>query len=222
VGKLMGRALVLVVGAGMLAAVVLGLRARSSDGRPGDDAPAQGNGGSVVTVSSRPAAWIVLEAEDAEELEPPVRLAEGVEGASGGRCCYLGPEKVNERPETAQYTKGYAQAAHPGYARIRFGAPTTAVYVVWVRVRWSDDCGDSLDVVLDGTYLGTIQGNADKENPRWIWLRVGGPRDPVTRRLGQGTEHTVTLCNREDDLYFDQVLLVDADSPVEPVGIVAP
>ncbi|MFH0910172.1 MAG: hypothetical protein V1918_01495 [Planctomycetota bacterium] len=173
-------------------------------------------------LSPIPSVRILLEAEEAEEIESPVSIADDVPDASKGRCCYLGPEKVNEKPETAQYKKGYPGAEHPGYARLSFLAPETADYTVWVRVRWSDDCGDSLDVAVDDAFWGTVQGNASKYEPRWIWLRVGSPRMPLTRRFIKGTRHVLALCNREDDLYFDQVLLVDAGYDVDPVGIERP
>lgn len=173
----------------------------------------------IVMISDTPRARILLEAEDVDEIELPVSIATGIEGASHGKCCYLGPEKVNEKKETAQYKKGYPEALYPGYASVSFKVPETAEYTAWVRVRWSDECGDSLDIALDGKFLGTVQGNSDKKNPRWIWLQLGTARIPLTARLEAGSTHTLTLANREDDLYFDQVLLLDKNQPVEPVGV---
>jgi hypothetical protein len=182
-------------------------------------------GGEVNIIQTEPAARIVLEAEAAAvdgAIEPPVQVREGVEGASGDACCYIGPEKVNETEEIRQYERGYPNAAAPGYARLAFTAPETGNYRVWLRVRWSDDCGDSLDVVVDGRFLGTVQGNADKDNPRWMWLPLGRAQAPITVHLEAGKEHALTLANREDDLWFDQILLVDAEAVVEPVGILEP
>lgn len=184
--------------------------------------PAADDGGEIRILESGPAARILLEQEADARVEPPVRVVMDVPGASGGRCFYLGPEKVNELPETRQYQKGYPEATHPGFARWSFRSPQTANYRIWVRVRWSDDCGDSLDVAVNGAFIGTVQGNADPDEPRWIWLSLGSRNLPLTVHLPADKEHTLTLANREDDLHFDQVLLVEESSPFEPVGVQKP
>jgi hypothetical protein len=178
-------------------------------------------GPAVRIIKPARAPRLVLEAEEADAVEPPVRIVADVEGASHGRAAYLGPEKVNESATIRQYNKGYDGASHPGFARWSFVPETSGNYRIWVRVRWSDDCGDSLDVAVDGTYRGTVQGNADKENPRWDWRPLGSDRAPVTVHLEAGRAHTLTLANREDDLHFDQVLLIGESSELVPVGIQA-
>lgn len=189
------------------------LGVRNEEKPPADD------GGEIEILDTSQGPRVLLDDEDAAEAEPPVSIDMDVAGASGGRAFYLGPEKVNEQPETRQYRKGYPGAPHPGYARWRFETPQTANYRVWVRVRWSDDCGDSLDVAVNGRFLGTVQGNADKDNPRWMWLPVGTVDQPLTVHLPAETAHTLTLANREDDLHFDQVLLVEAGNAIQPVGV---
>lgn len=184
-----------------------------------DEDGARRDGGSVEEMDYLPEAYLVLNTRDASEVEPPFTIKEGMIGASGGKCFYIGPEKVNEKPETQQYKRGYLGAANPGYVKYRFKAPHTALYSVWVRVRWSDDCGDSLDICFGDNFFATIQGNSSKYDPKWIWLKAGSFDFPVTKKLEQGKEYTLMICNREDDLYFDQILLIDADAEFEPADI---
>lgn len=198
--------------------------------RPGDEDADQGSGstgdsadgGGVVVIKGEPRRQVLLEAEDAAEVIPPVSVVDNVEGASGGRACYLGPEKINESPEIADYAKGFPGALHPGYARLKFSVPRSGNYKVWVRARWSDDCGDSLDVAVNGNYLGTIMGNAGRGEPVWHWYSVGAGRNARSVHLEENKGHTISICNREDDLHFDQILIIDAESRLEPVGIISP
>lgn len=189
---------------------------------PSQMAPPAGGGGEITVVSGQKVRLVLREAEDAVEMEFPVQLAEDVDGASHGRCCYLGPEKVNESDAIRGKRKGIPEALHPGFARYSIRVPTAEEYVIWVRTRWSDDCGDSLDVALNGKYVGTITGNAGRDRPRWRWYRVGAGIAETAIHLAPDQDHSLTLCNREDELHFDQILLVPAAARYEPRGVVAP
>lgn len=177
------------------------------------------SGGDVEEINYLPEGYIVIEAENAEKIEPPVQLSSAVADASGGKCLYIGPEKVNEKKETRQYKRGFLGAAHPGYAKYSVSPPVTALYSLWIRVRWSNDCGDSLDICFGDKYFATIQGNSAKYNPEWIWLKAGDSSLPLSKKLKKGNKYNLVICNREDDLYFDQILLIDSSSSYEPAGI---
>ncbi|MHC4871390.1 MAG: hypothetical protein ACYTFY_06060 [Planctomycetota bacterium] len=176
-------------------------------------------GGNVEDMNYLPEGYLVIEAESAQRIEPPVQLKDGLPGASSGKCLYIGPEKVNEKPETRKYKRGFLGAANPGYAEFSFTPPVTALYSLWIRVRWSDDCGDSLDICFADKFFATIQGNSAKYNPEWIWLKAGNADLPLSKKLEKGKEYRLLICNREDDLYFDQILLIDSASVIEPAGI---
>ncbi len=178
-----------------------------------------GGGGKIEDISYLPKGYLVIEAENAIKIEPPVMVSDKIKDASFGKSLYIGPEKVNENPKIEKYSRGYMGASHPGYAEYEFTAPASALYSVWVRVRWSNDCGDSIDLCFGDNFFATIQGNSSKYNPQWIWLKAGSNDFPVTKKLEKGKKYTFLICNREDDLYFDQILLIDSTSTFEPVGI---
>lgn len=180
---------------------------------------ADDTGGDVEEINYLPEGFILIEAENAEKIEPPVQLSNAVADASNGKCLYIGPEKVNEKAETRQYKRGFLGAANPGYARYSLSPPVTALYSLWIRVRWSDDCGDSLDICFGDKYFATVQGNSAKYNPEWIWLKAGDSSLPLSKKLKKGKKYHLVICNREDDLYFDQILLIDSSSAYEPAGI---
>jgi hypothetical protein len=212
----------IIIGIALLALIVAMMSSGSLGKKPNDPAATEKNSNNktsnVEFEDSHPQNYAVLEAEDAIYIEPPVSVVTGIEGASKDKCCYIGPEKINEKKEVKKYKKGFASAYHPGFAKLKFRCENTANYCIWARVMWSDDCGDSLDIAVNGKFLGTVQGNSAKYSPKWIWLRAGGAY-PLSKRFEAGKDYTIELCNREDDLYFDQVLLLGADEKFQPSGI---
>ncbi len=147
---------------------------------------------------------ILLEAESPAQIEAPAHVVEK-DGASAGKCVFIGPEKVNEKKETAQYTKGHPQAKHPGYARYTITPKTTGSYQLYVRAFWSDACGDSISISFNDVEPQMLAGST---HGRWSWnlLRDATGR-AVPLHLNAGEPLTLTICNREDDVYVDQILL---------------
>lgn len=186
----------------------------------GDGAGA--NGGFTIVESTGAGRRVLLEDEDAKAVEAPFALTEAggevAAGASGGKCFYLGPEKVNESPEMAQLKKGHPQAKHPGYVSYEFTVPATDEYALWLRAWWADDCGDSVSISLNGSPPRTLGGGRYRAWG-WVLFRTGSGQ-AARIRLQEGETHTLTVINREDDLYIDQILLLGTDRPwPDPSGI---
>lgn len=169
---------------------------------------------------------IVLEAEAAEDIALPVQRMEGggdiVAGASSGKCCWIGPDKWNESWKPGQvegeWRLGREGAPYPGFARYTYSVPSTAEYTVWVRVYWVDDCGNSLYIGFgdSGDLLPVESPNCGQ----WVWVQLrDAEMKPARVRLEQG-EHSLVICNREDNVYFDQILIRRADRTwPDPTGI---
>jgi hypothetical protein len=164
---------------------------------------------------------VLLEAAVATKIEKPFSLNDGSGkgcGSNAEKCLYLGPEKVNQSPETAQYSKGHPLAPHPGFARYEFTVPETDEYVFWLHAFWVDDCGNSVMVSIDGSEPLTLGGSTYGS---WNWdVLRDNEGVPLHLSLKKDQTHTITLCNREDDLYIGQLMLLGSDRPWPvPVGI---
>lgn len=222
--KLLALAVCLLVLAGCAVAYALWPRPSASDG--GANAAGGAAGPRFTMARETGGNRVVIEAEAATKLEPPVRIVDASVArpageASGGNCCVIGPEKANESETIQQYAKGHPSAKHPGFATYELEVPATDDYTLWLRAYWVDDCGDSVGISLAGeaplTVAGTVHG-------RWTWNRLGdGTGKALPLRLEAGRRYTLTVCNREDDLYWDQILLLGTDRawPL-PTGIETP
>jgi len=207
-----------------LVALVMVLRPKDGAGSSGNGTEPVGGSGFTV-VRNQPLHRVLLEAEAADEIALPAVVASAVEGPAGGaskqKCCYIGPEKWNDRWKKGQvegeFRKGHEEARNPGFVRLVFEVPATADYVLWLRAYWVDDCGNSVDISIDGSRPGGLTGST---YGKWLWQPLRSiENDAVRLHLEQGKKHTLVICNREDDLYFDQILLLDASQPTDPVVI---
>lgn len=184
-----------------------------------------GNGFTIVKGGGE--HQVILQAEDAKEVEAPavVRSGDGpvLNGASGGKCVYIGPEKWNEKWKNKQvegvYKKGHEEAEHPGYACYRFSVPATGDYVLWLRAFWVDKCANSVAISINGSSPALLP---DSNYGRWVWTPFKNIEGELIKiRLEKGKTQSLTICNREDDVYFDQILLRDASEKwPEPTGII--
>ena len=170
---------------------------------------------------------VLLHSYDAAEIvfpftkNPPA--AEAAANAADGKCLYIGPEKVNESEEIKQYPKGHSKAEHPGFFKIPFKVPADDQYDLWIRAYWVDDCGDSVYVTIkevDGAEqpLAVISGSTHK---RWTWNALKDRGSLVLIPLKKDSSYELIFCNREDDLYIDQILLrgYSRRNWPEPTGI---
>lgn len=217
----MKKAVVILV---LLALVAAGGYFAAKNGAPANNNGnnSSGNGSGFKIVPGSRGHRILLEAEGVTEIELPFSLARATgqvaAGASGGKCVYLGPEKVNEKPETRKFKRGHPQAKHPGFVRYKFTVPWTGKYALWLRAFWVDDCGDSVLISINDSAPQTISGST---YGRWLWnCFKTGTGEPAWLQLEKGKTYTLTICNREDDLYLDQIMLRSGDrSWPDPLGI---
>ncbi len=166
---------------------------------------------------------ILIEAEDAAQIESPMsvlaNVAERTEGASKKGCVYLGPEKVNLDPACLkQGKKPYPSAMYPGFARYDFKAPSTGAYDLWLRAWWVNDCGNSVFVSIDEVDEKDLPKPLTAPLPLggstfgcWTWNPLKRKGVPVLLDLKEGQRYSIYIANREDDLYFDQILMRGTD-----------
>jgi hypothetical protein len=134
---------------------------------------------------------VCLEAESAAEIEAPITIKAGAQppGASGGAWLEIA-EGAGKPPAVA------------GSARLTFTVDRDGDYLLWCRVWWSDACGNSVAVSINGTKPFLF--GQDATYARWHWVKAP-PRLPQLT-LTAGT-HTLQFINREDGIRIDQVLL---------------
>ncbi len=183
---------------GAIQAPPLGSRgeARSGDGRTGE-----GDGGDDG--NSRPAA-----ASAASRIAMPPR----------GIWCF-GPEECVRAVWPMEIVEADETCDHPHF-RIRQGANSLCTrgtglcefafaterhsYIsIWFRVKYSDDCGNSLQACVNGGSPAVV-GNR-KAYDRWLW-------EPAHRLFScPPGVHRLTVITSEDGLIFDRVAVVPMD-----------
>ena len=100
-----------------------------------------------------------------------------------------------------------------GRATFVFPVQKEGRYFLWARVWWLDGCGNSLGMHLDDNPAFTF--GQDGTYQRWHWFKAPGNLQQL--KLSPGL-HTLTISNREDGAYIDQLLLTRHERYV-PVGI---
>jgi hypothetical protein len=152
---------------------------------------------------------VLLEAENASEVNAPMKLVKAgdsaagqkmIEGASGDAYLTV-PQGAGKPPEVQ------------GDCTLKFKVDKSARYYLWARVWWLDGCGNSVGVSIDGAKEFTL--GQDATYKKWHWV-------PVKARLSQlqlsAGEHSLKISNREDGVAIDQILLTRNKRYV-PVGI---
>jgi hypothetical protein len=152
---------------------------------------------------------ILIEAENAVEIVPAVRLAPDPR-ASMGRCI--------EIVEGAGKPSSGSKKKTLGYARYVFEVKKPGIYHLWGRKFWRDGCGNSFTIKMDEMPDMTFGGDGTYE--RWTWIRLNIPNG---FELEPG-EHVLLVKNREDGVKLDQILLtnVHPDEGGVPQGIEEP
>lgn len=151
-----------------------------------------------ITIHKAVSPSILLEAESGKIEEPMGIFSDDAE-ASGG-AYVLAPEG----PEHKEISVG-------GGVTLKFDAPEAGEYSLWLRTKWCCDCGNTVNVVLDGIELGTV-GDATLE--AWHWT-------PLQKRVDLSAgPHVLVILNREDGAQVDQVLMAQ-DADYRPAGIEA-
>jgi hypothetical protein len=143
----------------------------------------------LLAASAR-AATVGFEAEHANSADYPFVIA-SPQGASGGLALAV-PQGAGD---------ALAFRGRPGAALYRVPLPAAGTYTLWLRVWWSDGCGNSVVVRLGEEPPLEV---ADNVFGRWHWVRAG------QWALAAGAVE-VRLQDREDGVYIDQLLLTTED-----------
>jgi len=124
-----------------------------------------------------------------------------VKGASGNTCLEI-PQGSGNPPEV---TKGDATWS--------FEVKEGGTYIVWCRVWWIDECGNSFGLSVDGAKAFSFGQDATYKS--WHWVK--SPPRLAQLKLKKGT-HSLKLTNREDGIRVDQVFITNERDNV-PVDI---
>ena len=135
-----------------------------------------------------------MEAEDAETIEDPLKVANN-ESASNGRYIY------SQNGAGNHYAASFIMASY----RVNISLP--GVYVLWGRVRATDGNNNSFFVQIDNGLdhlWDVVPGD------HWYWDKINDCRfsDPVMFNLSSGT-HTINIKLREDGTELDKLLLTN-------------
>ncbi len=109
--------------------------------------------------------------------------------------------------------KGYPPDVTTGLATYSFTIEHAGDYVLWCRVWWLDECGNSFSIHI-GEAKPFIFGE-DSTFKTWHWVRAPLRLKQLTLTPGV---HTLTVRNREDGVALHQILLT-RDKTYVPVDI---
>lgn len=160
----------------------------------------------LVAVPLR-AETIVMEAEHALGLRPNLEIHK-TKGASGGLA--IGTDEGGGGNHT--WLGGMNSSLDIGTAEYPFHLKKGGTYIVWGLSWWSDKCGNSMLVAVDGKLQHAI-GDGHGEDPvlrEWHWC----PSDPFELEAG---DHVLNVMSKEDHVRVDQWFI--APQGIEPNGI---
>ena len=145
----------------------------------------------------------ILDAADAAEVTPP--MAAGKDPFAARDAMLEIPDNAGKPPDDEAPDMKY------GGARFDIEFERELTCHVWIRVLWTDACGNTLCVQFGDTADPISVGN-DGTYGFWHWLQVPGT---VTLPAGP---LPIRLLNREDGICFDQ-MLITGDLNYVPQGI---
>ncbi len=140
------------------------------------------------------AGTICFDAQDANRIEPPVRIWDGGDDragmkvaaeASGGKFIEI-PEGAGDPPEVA------------GEAVYEFEIAQRGRYRFWGRAWWPNSCGNSFTWILNDDNPFVFGRGGTYEHWHWVHGMM------VTLQPGR---HTLRVLNREDGARLDQILI---------------
>jgi len=168
---------------------------------PRHTAPALAIGAAALLFACGSSAGeIVFEAEHCLALRPNLEIHRE-KGASGGLA--VGTFEGGGGNHT--WLGGMNSSIDIGTCEYPFRLERAGSYVVWARAWWSDGCGNSILVSVDGRGRHAA-GDEHGEDPvihRWHWV----PSDPFTLA---GGEHVLNVMAKEDDVRIDQWCIAPA------------
>ena len=154
---------------------------------------------------------ICFEAVSAERIEPPMTVA-WVSNAPPALRASLGKELAKGRYLEIPQGAGNPPKVEAGEAVFRFDAPVAGEYHLWCRVWWSDECGNSFWISLNGAKPFVFGENATFKT--WHWVKAPARLKQLTLEKGP---QTLAIRNREDGVAISQILLT-TDRTYVPVG----
>ena len=138
---------------------------------------------------------IVLTVADGAEVVAPF-LIHDESGAVGGIAAFQ--------------PKGSRTDEHTGKVKFTAKSEEAGTYIAWVHAKWRDTCSNSCSLkVADGTDF-TV-GNDDVFNV-WHWV-------PAFKHTFAKGDNPVTISEREDGIFFDQILFTK-DAAYVPTGAI--
>ncbi len=220
------------------------LRGLTGGNGAGDGAAGASGDATGPVVQVRKFVTVAWEAEEADEIEPPMRKVEAKLGNLIGGSGYLeipdksNPYEVDGKVETIgdcappcgvgekgggkrSDPRSYDQPKFPGRAVYNVEVPEDGEYFFWIRTWWLDSCGDSVFYkVDDGPYrvlAGDPTTRASAGRDVWRWRTELSAGKPRTFKLAKGL-HRIEIRNREDGPRFDQLMLTtDPSHPGDEV-----
>lgn len=166
----------------------------------------------VINVLSL-ADTLCFEAESAPEVILPFRITVASEEAYKTNKTLIKGASGNSYLEIPEGTGTQKDKDKTGLATFTFQLTEPGDYVLWCRVWWADECGNSVMVSIDGAKPFTLGQDTSYQSWHWIKSEVKIPQ----LRLEKG-QHTLKLLEREDGIAIDQ-LLITSDRSYVPVGI---
>lgn len=157
----------------------------------------------ITLIQSAPR--ILIEAEAAKSIEPPMRVDSDA-NASGGKFV-----QAPEGPDHKEISKG-------GSATYEIDVAEPGEYTLWIRKNWCCGCGNSLTLSVDQGK--EIAFGGDATYGKWDWKRAvdpAQPGQPMVLTFAKG-KHSLAVGNREDGSKFDQILFIQ-DNEYVPVSI---
>lgn len=157
--------------------------------------------GETICVEAEAARDVVAPMQMTKATDTLIRKGTAIAGASGKS--YL------EVPQG----KGNPPKVTTGVATVDFAVKQSRAFLLWCRVWWIDECGNSLTVVLDDGRPFVF--GQDGTYKTWHWVRAPVRLKQLNLDAGK---HTLKVLNREDGVRIDQILLT-TDKRYVPVGV---
>ncbi|MDP6118380.1 MAG: hypothetical protein QGG53_41475 [Planctomycetota bacterium] len=146
---------------------------------------------------------IFLEVEDGK-IQKPFKVAT-VTGAGGEKAVAL-KDKINKKMGKPPGSEFYE-----GKIEFKIKVKKEGEYLVWLRKKWEDGCGNSVYCTINKTMSlknALIMGE-DGTHSRLHWIRLG--RKPF--HLKEGV-NTIRLQNREDGIKLDMLAMIEFEKDI--------
>jgi len=156
---------------------------------------------------------LCFEAESAHEIILPFKITQASEDTCKTNKTLLKGASGNAYLEIPEGTGAKKDKDKTGVATFTFEITHPGDYMLWCRVWWADECGNSVMVSIDNAKPFTL--GQDTTYRTWHWIK---PEVKLSQLHLEKGQHTLKLLEREDGIAIDQILLT-SDMGYVPVGI---